>query len=443
MPIPSKPTLSLRQRVLQSGSWTLVGYGVNQALRLGGNLILTRLLFPEAFGMMAVVQAVIYGVHMLTDMGVGPSIIQKDQGNDPVFLNTAWTIQIVRGVLVWAGLCVLALPLAKLYGEPLLASMIPVVGLSAIIYGFNSTKLYSAQRNLEVARVAQIDVAASSIGLLVTVYLAWLHRSVWALVWGHVITSSLKMFASHAFLHGIKNQFAWNRGALDHLIGFGRWVLLSSGLTFLSLEGARLVIGALLDMRQLALFTLASTMNLVFWQAMQQLAWGVFFPAYSEAYRSNPKNFMAVLLKSRLMLILPSLILSVLFVFFGSRVMEILYDERYHGSGLMLEQLAAGSLAACVWGSYAGVLMALGKVATSTLLTAIQVVCQFSVMFIGYYLGGGSGLVMGVAAANWVVYPLYAYVMFRNGLWQPKLDLIFLAVSVLVVVLAWPGLTQV
>ncbi|MBI5658498.1 MAG: oligosaccharide flippase family protein [Nitrosomonadales bacterium] len=443
MPTSSKPALTLKQRVLQSGSWSLAGYGVNQALRLGGNLILTRLLFPEAFGLMAVVQAVIFGVHMLTDMGIGPSIIQKNQGNDPVFLNTAWTVQIARGVLVWGGLCALALPLAKLYGEPLLAGMIPVVGLSAIIQGFNSTKLYSAQRNLAVARVAQIDVAASSIGLLVTVYLAWLQRSVWALVWGHVITTSLKMFASHLLLRGIRNQFAWDRGALDHLIGFGRWILLSSGLTFLSLEGARLVIGALLDMRQLALFTLASTMNLVFWQAMQQLAWGVFFPAYSEAYRSNPKNFMAVLFKSRLLLILPSLSLSVLFIFFGSQVMEILYDERYHGSGLMLEQLAAGLLAACVWGSYAGVLMALGKVATSTLLTAIQVVCQFSVMFIGYRLGGGSGLVMGVAAANWVVYPLYACVMFRNGLWQPKLDLILLAVSVLVVVQAWPALTRI
>lgn len=441
--MPSKSTLTLRQRVLQSGSWTLVGYGVNQALRLGGNLILTRLLYPEAFGMMAIIQAVMYGAAMLTDVGIGPSIVQKDRGNDPAFLNTAWTIQIARGFLVWGGLCVLALPMAKFYGEPLLASMLPVVGLGVIIGGLNSTKLYTAQRNLEAARVTQIEIGTYTLGLLCTVYLAWLMQSVWALVWGGVITACLKMFASHVALHGINNKFAWDRDTVDHLRGFGRWILLSSALAFLSVEGARLLIGAMLDMRQLALFTLASTMSLMFWQAMQLVVGRVFFPAYSEVHRSNPKNLIAVLYKARLALILPSWGLAVLFVFFGAQIMGTLYDERYHESGAMLELLATGSLVACVWGSYSGVLLALGKVVAMTVLTAIQIVCQFGMMFIGYHYGGGAGLVMGVAAANWAVYPLYAFVMFRNGLWQPKIDLILLTASVLIVVFAWPSLARV
>jgi O-antigen/teichoic acid export membrane protein len=439
----SKNTLTLRQRVLQSGSWTLAGYGVNQALRLGGNLILTRLLFPEAFGLMAINQAVLYGVHMLTDVGIGPSIVQKDRGNDPAFLNTAWTVQIIRGVLAWVGLCALSLPMAKFYGEPLLASMLPVIGLTAIIGGFNSTKLYTAQRNLDAARVTQIDIATYAIGLFTTVLLAWLLQSVWALVWGGVITSILKMFASHVALHGIRNRFAWDGDAVSHMRGFGRWILLSSALTFLSAEGARLMIGAMLDMRQLALFTLASTMSLMFWQAMQLIAGRVFFPAYSEVHRSNPKNFRAVLYKARLTLILPSWVLAVLFIHFGSLLMETLYDARYHGSGVMLEVLAAGSLVGCVWGSYSRALLAMGKAATETVLTAIQIVCQIGAIYLGYHYRGGAGIVMGVAAANWIMYPVNAFVMSRNGIWQPKLDLILLAASVLVLVLAWTNLTAI
>ncbi|MFZ5523293.1 MAG: oligosaccharide flippase family protein [Pseudomonadota bacterium] len=439
--MPLKNTLTLRQRVLQSGSWTLLGYGVNQVLRLGGNLILTRLLFPEAFGMMAIIQVVMYGAAMLTDFGIGTSVVQKDRGNAPSFLNTAWTVQILRSILIWAGLCVLAFPLAKLYGEPLLAGMLPVVGFAGVISGFNSTKLYTAQRNLEAARVTQIEVGTYALGLLCTVYLAWLLQSVWALVWGSVITSFLKMTASHIFLHGIRNQFEWNRDALDHLIVFGRWIMLNSFLTFLSAEGSRLLLGALLDMRQLALFTLASTMSLMLWQAILQLAWRVFFPAYSEVYRGNPKNLMSVLFKSRLAIILPSWCLAVLFVFFGVQVMETLYDERYHGSGAMLELLAAGTLVGCVWGSYVGILLAMGKVATSTMLIAIQIVCQIGAMLFGYYYWGGAGIVFGVAAANWIMYPVHALVMSKNGLWQPKLDLMMLAASVVIVMLAWPNFT--
>ena len=439
----SKVTRTLKQRVLQSGSWTLVGYAVNQALRMGGNLILTRLLFPEAFGMMAIFQAVNYGVHMFSDVGVGPSIIQKARGNEPEFLNTAWTIQIIRGMLAWASLCALAIPVSRIYGEPLLAIMLPIAGFNAIIGGFNSTKLHTASRNMEAARVTLIEIGSYTVGLFCTVLFAWLLKSVWALVWGSVLTVFLQMVASHVALHGSNNKFAWDKDALHHLRGFGRWILLSSALTYLSVEGARLLIGGMLDMRQLALYTLASTLSLMFWQAMQLIASRVFFPAYAEVHRTNPHNLKQVLFKARLTVILPTWGLAVVFVFFGSQIMSLLYDERYHQSGIILEQLAAGTLIACVWGSYSGVLMALGKVATTTALTAIQIVCQLALMFIGYHFGGGAGLIMGLATANWVVYPFYAYTMLRNGIWQPKLDLILLAASVLIVGLAWTHLTRV
>ena len=431
---------TLKKRVLNSGSWIIASYGVHQALRLGGNLILTRLLFPEAFGLMAIVQAVIFGVSMLTDVGIGASIVQKARGDEPAFLNTAWSVQIIRGFLIWGGLCALAWPMAQLYAEPQLLGMLPVVGLSAIISGFNSTKLYTAQRNMEAARVSQIEVATYALGLLGTVFLAWFLQSVWALVWGSLVTSCLKVFASHILLHGVKNQFAWDRDALDHLIGFGRWILLSSTLAFLSIEGARLLIGAVLDMRQLALYTLASTMSLLFSLAMRQVAGRVFFPAYAEVHRDNPKKFMTVLYKARMIFILPSWSLAVVFVFLGSQLMGTLYDERYHGSGIMLEQLAAGSLVGCIWGSYAGVLMAIGKVATDTLLIAIQIICQLGAMYLGYHYFGEAGIILGVAAANWIVYPLYAFVIYRHGLWQPKLDFFFLLASALIVALAWPRL---
>lgn len=436
-------TLTLRQRVLHSGSWTLVGYGVNQALRLGGNLILTRLLFPEAFGMMAVVSVAIFGVTMFVDMGIAQSIVQNERGNDPVFVNTAWTIQIILGILIFAGLSALALPMAKFYDLPQLVAMLPVVGLGAIVNGFNSTKLYTAQRNLEAKRVTLIEIGTYATGLVFTIYLAWLLQSVWSLVWGQVISAILKMSATHIFLHGIKNRFTWEKDAVKHLIRFGRWIMWSSVLTFLSVEGGRLLVSALLDMRELALFTLASTMNLMFWQAIQQLSGKVFFPAYAEIYRDNPKKLFSVLFKARLMITLPSWCISVFFVFFGSELMAHLYDIRYHGSGAMLELLAAGSLVGCVWGSYSGVLLAMGKVATMTGLTAVQIACQIGGMILGYHYWDGMGIVLGVAASNWLMYCLQAVVMDRIGLLQPKLDFIFILASVLIVLFAWPHMMQI
>jgi len=434
---------ALRKRVLNSGSWTLAGYGLSQFLRFAGNLILTRLLFPEAFGLMAIYQAIYYGVHMLTDVGIGPSIVQHKHGNEPAFLNTAWTVQVVRGFLAWIGFCLLALPMATIYREPSLVTILPVVGLTAFIAGFSSSKLHTAQRNLDAVRVTQIEIGASAIGLLCTILLAWYLKSVWALVWGNLITSTIQMTASHVALKGISNKFAWDNESLKHMRGFGRWILFNSALTFLSVEGARLLMGAILDMRQLALYSLASTMSLILWQAMQQLAGRVLFPAYSEVHRANPENFMNVLFKARMIIILPCWGLAVFFILFGVPLMDTLYDARYHGSGDMLQILAAGTLVSFVWGSYSGVLMAKGKVAAMTVLTAIQIAIQISALFIGYHYIGALGIVMGIAAANWILYPPSAYIMHRFGVWQPKLDIAIIAASVLVIIAAWSRIPQV
>ncbi len=409
-------------------------------LRFGGNLILTRLLFPEAFGMMAIINVACYGMTVLVDMGLGQSIVQNKRGTDPAFINTAWVIQILLGLLIWFGLSALSIPIATFYDVPQLATLLPVVGIGSVISGFNSTKLYTAQRNLEAKRITLIELGSYSVGLICTIYLAWLQRSVWSLVWGGLITSALKMSASHLTLHGVNNRFVWERTAASHLIRFGRWIMWSSILSFISAEGARMLIGAVLDMRQLALYTLASTMSLMFWQALLQLASRVFFPAYSEVYRDRPQDLSAVLFKSRLAITLPSWGLAVFFVFLGTQLMGLLYDSRYIDSGPMLELLAAGTLVGCIWGSYLGVLLAIGKVASMTMLTASQIALQFAGMLIGYQLGGGMGLVAGFAASNWVMYPVQAFVMARNGLWQPKLDLPLFAASALIVASAWPHL---
>ena len=78
--------------------YALIGHGGSQGLRLVSNVILSRMLFPQAFGLMAIVRLVLNGLELLSDAGVAFSIIRDRRGDEPSFLNTAWTIQIIRGV---------------------------------------------------------------------------------------------------------------------------------------------------------------------------------------------------------------------------------------------------------------------------------------------------------------------------------------------------------
>ncbi|UCG33176.1 MAG: oligosaccharide flippase family protein, partial [Phycisphaerales bacterium] len=181
---PASPTVtaaavpSLRTRAIRGSLWTIGGHGARYGLRLAGNLVLTRVLFPEAFGLMALVYVVLNGLEMFSDVGVQGSVIRDKRGDEPSFLNTAWTIGAVRGMALWLCASLLAWPAARLYGEPLLALMIPVAGLSSVLRGFSSIAVLTCQRHVQVRPLVLRDLVGGVLGLVVTVALAIQLRSV-------------------------------------------------------------------------------------------------------------------------------------------------------------------------------------------------------------------------------------------------------------------------
>jgi O-antigen/teichoic acid export membrane protein len=103
LPDPSIPSIrGLKQRALRAGRWTLVGFAATQSVRLVSTLVMTRLLVPSMFGVMAIAVMVNVIASLLTDLGIRQNIVQSRRGTDPMFLNTAWTVQIVRGFVIWA-----------------------------------------------------------------------------------------------------------------------------------------------------------------------------------------------------------------------------------------------------------------------------------------------------------------------------------------------------
>ncbi len=112
--------------------------------------------------------------------------------------------------------------------------------------------------------------------------------------------------------------------------------------------------------------------------------------------------------------------------------MWFIYDDRYQETGVMLRILGLGSLAAVVVGSYTGVLFAKGKVSSATFLNAVQIVLQVVAILVGHHYWGEKGVIIALAAIYWLIYPAHAYVMHQIDLWQPKIDLPFLAFSAIV-----------
>ena len=104
-----------RSRAIRGSAITVIGYGASQIIRLGTNIVLAALLFPEAFGIMALVWVFQQGLAMFSDIGIGTGIIYSKHGDDPRYLNTAWTTQVVRGVVLTLIAVAGAIPYAAFY----------------------------------------------------------------------------------------------------------------------------------------------------------------------------------------------------------------------------------------------------------------------------------------------------------------------------------------
>src|ERR1700691_4185837 len=158
---------TLRQSVIHGSVWTLTSVALGQALRLGKSLILSRLLFPDAYGEMAIVWAVLSCLDLLSDVGLPPGIIRSTRGDDTLFLNTAWTMKIIRGAVLCGVTAAIAYPLSRFYAMPHLAVLLPIAGFSIFLEGFSSTKTYSYLRQMHYGRISAIGLVDEFAGLVV------------------------------------------------------------------------------------------------------------------------------------------------------------------------------------------------------------------------------------------------------------------------------------
>lgn len=427
---------SLDARFMRSSVFTLGGYAMAQVLRLASNLILTRLLFPEAFGMMALVSVIMQGLAMFSDVGVSPSIMQSKRGDDQKFLDTAWTIQVIRGVLLWLTACLLAIPVATLYGEPLLAWILPCAGITLFITGFNPTRLDSANRHLLMGRLTGLDLSVQAVTVVITIALAWYLESVWALVISGIISSILVLTAYNVFLPGQRNRFQWEREAADELISFGKWIFLSTICGFLYMQGDKLLIGKFLTLEQFGIY------NIGFFLASFPLLMGsmmtrkLLIPLYRERPPSESMENFRSLQKMRFSLTAGMMALTGGLSVAGVVLIDFMYDPRYLMAGAVVVLIAAMQMPQILVMTYEQAALASGDSRRFFVLSAARAVLTLGCLYVGLRFGGLFGALIGQGIAGLAAYPFVVWLARHARAWDPKHDVVYACVAAAIIVSA-------
>ncbi len=430
-PMPTEPASGAQGKELgrvaaRAAAFLVGGYGTAQILRLIGNVILTRLLFPEAFGLMGQVMVFLLGLHLFSDIGIGPSIVQSKRGGDPTYLNTAWTIQIFRGFALWMIGLAAAYPFAAFYQKPNLGPLLLAAGTTSIITGFQSTKINLAARNLNQRYIAALDLAGQMCALIVTVSLAYAYHSIWALVVGSLFGDVVRTVVSHLFLPGPRNRLAYDKESARSLIRFGRWIFVSTLLMFLVTYSDRLIYPKLVDGRTFGVYQTGANIAALAPAMLTILAGHILFPVYSRIFQSGADLRRLFPDIRRPLLVIGGWVLSG-FAAGGPAAVRLLYDERYHGAGWAVQLLGIGAWFALLESTNTQALLAQGqsKLMAAANLTKLAGICVC--VPIGFHLIGFEGAVMGYAAADACKYSFSAVAARKSGLRGLRQDLLFSA----------------
>lgn len=365
-------------RLGSQASWVMVPFAVQQTVRLGTNVILASLLAPEMFGIMLLINTLRTGVELLSDIGIGQSVVRSPKGEEQRFLDTAWTLQLLRGALLWAITVAAAVPLGTIYGQPDLVLIVLAVSPVFLFTGLQSPGLFLVQRQMRLRARAAYDVGTTMFQCAFTIALAAVMPTVWALVWGLVVSTFFSMVMS--YLVGTRRlpRFAWDREALGEILTFGKWIFLSTILYFAATSTDRIYFVAALPLALAGVYAIARTFAELFDQLAQRAGAMLIFPKLAMMGEARGEAAARLRAKRRWLLALVALALGGAAAV-ADRLVMVLYDDRYLLAAFMLPILFAG-----VWfrvlGAFAdSMLMGCGRPAPGAVANTVK----FLVLVIG------------------------------------------------------------
>jgi O-antigen/teichoic acid export membrane protein len=271
---------SLREKTVKSGFWAFAIRSSDRVFRFIRTLILARILAPNDFGLFGIAILVMSILETFSESGFQAALIQKKE-NIESYLDSAWTVLILRGVILFIILFCVAPYAAIFFNTPEAKLIIQVIGISILLQAFTNVGIIYFQKELEFNKQFIYQFAGTVADFVVAVSAALLLRNVWALVFGLLAGNFVRFFVSY-LVHPYRPRINLDLKKAKELFGFGKWIMGSTILIFLITQGDDIFVGKLLGATALGFYQMAYRISNMPTTEITHVISQVTFPAYSK-----------------------------------------------------------------------------------------------------------------------------------------------------------------
>jgi O-antigen/teichoic acid export membrane protein len=405
----------------------IVSVILNNLLRAISGMILTRLLMPEVFGISGVIASIQFTVSLATDLGFQAFVVRQENGEEKRFLDTVWTVSLVRSLILALVLAASALPLAHILAKPELAPLLAASSLTFVVEGLASTSLLTALRRRRILRLSALELIALLAQIAMSAVLAWAWGNYWAILGGLLAGGLLKTTLSYTMFEDARRGFRLDRATLRALWGFSRYVTGSSIIFLLISQCDKLVLAKLMPLDQFGFYILAGNLASAPLGFAMNYASRVLYPTYAQLWRDHAENLRARFYDKRR---LPSLLYGFAtggIIGGAPLIVGVLYDPRYGEAAGYLQILCISSLLALPSNAANEVLTATGRIRATLEASIVKLVWLSAAGTMGYLLWGQFGLVLAVGLMEAPALVMKWVRLRMAGLLDIREELLFLA----------------
>ena len=268
---------SISKKTAQGTFWLFSFRIVDHSFRLVRTVILARLLAPNDFGLFGITVMAVSLLETFSQNGFAQALTQK-KGDIISYLDSAWVVQIVRGLLLALALFFFAPFVALFFNAPASEQILKVVALAVALQGFYNIAIIYFSRELQFHKYFLYQIVGTLADFAVSVVLAFMFRSVWALVFGLLAGTVARMVLSYVAYSYIP-RFSFSIPKARELFVFGKWVFITNIIAFFITQADGFFVAKVLGITALGFYQIAYKIPSIL--AIDILA-GAIFPAYAK-----------------------------------------------------------------------------------------------------------------------------------------------------------------
>ncbi|GEM_PF-219590 len=268
----------LGQQIASGAAWVVAARLAVRSIGLVSTLILARLLVPADFGLIALATLIAASVELLSAFNFDVWLIRYPNPTRDHY-NTVWTLSVIRGVITAFILLPLAYPASLFFDEPRLVEVLQALAGGSVLLGLQNVGVINFRKHLQFDKEFLLLAISKFGAFLVTVSVAYIYRSYWALVTG-IISGYALNFALSYLMHSYRPNFCLTHGR--EIFNFSKWLMLSNLLGFVYVRADTLIVGKLLNAQTLGLYTVAYEISTLATSELVAPIRQVLLPGYSK-----------------------------------------------------------------------------------------------------------------------------------------------------------------